>query len=112
MLSKRGPGWFLHLVLSASDALDVVFVMATCFALTVSYLQLLFMLQPKISLLIARWSFVFLCIPRRSFNLRREPSYHGLACLLRLWDIPSPSGAGLPFEDAQFQALSQGRYQE
>ncbi|KAH9030128.1 MFS Git1p-like glycerophosphoinositol permease [Lactarius pseudohatsudake] len=48
----------------------------------------------------------------RSLNRRRKSSFHGLAYLLRVWDIPSAWGAGLPVKDAQLQALSQECYQE
>jgi hypothetical protein len=86
--------------------------MGTNFVLTVSGLQSLFMSHTRILLLIAWWSFSTFRIPHCSFNRQRESPFHGLVYLLRLWDIPSPLGVGLPVEDAQFQALSQGRYQE
>jgi hypothetical protein len=100
--------------LAVSDTLHVVFIMATNFVLTVSGLQSLFMSNPRISLSIAWWSFSSFHIPHRPFYRRRESPFHGLVYRLRLWDIPSPSGPGLPVEDAQFkfQALSQGCYQE
>src|SRR6266702_6797667 len=113
MVSKRGPGWFLDLApLAASDPVHVVFVMVTNFVLTVSCPPSLFMDQPQFLLSIARWSYGFFCIPHRSFNCRRESSFHGLAYLLRLWGIPSAYGTGPPVEDAQLQALPQRRYQE
>ena len=116
-MSKCSPsvaqvGVSTWLGLAVPDALHVVFVMVTNVVLTVSRIHLLFMHQLQISLSIAWKSFGHFCIPHRSFNCRRESSFYGLACLLRLWDIPSPYGAGLPAEDAQLQALSKGCYQE
>jgi hypothetical protein len=84
----------------------LVFIMVTNFVLAVSCLQLSFLCQPQISHPIARESFGFFRIPHRSFNCRRGSPFYGLASLLRLWDIPSPYGAGLPAEDAQLQAIS------
>ena len=114
MLSKRGLGLFLDLASSGSIYCSSCSVRhGDKFRLTASCLQLLFMHQPQISLSLARWSFGLFRIPHCSFNRRRESPFHGLACLLRLWDSPSPYGAGLLVEDAQFQALSKSRgYQE
>jgi hypothetical protein len=110
-MSKCSPGvarvgFLTWLRLTASDELRVVFVLVTNFVLAVSCLQLPFLYQLQISHPIARESFGFFHIPHRSFNCRRESPFHGLACLLRLWDIPSPYGAGLPVEDAQLQVIS------
>ena len=70
------------------------------------------MYQPQIAFSIVWWSFGLFRIPHRSFDRWREPPSYGLACLLWCWDTPSPRGAGVPDEDAQFQTLPQGCYKE